>query len=192
MQFSRIRFCSVGARNQLTKDQKLSEGITLIELVVVIAIIGVLAAAALPHFMSANESAHEDSLSGAGGAIAAAVALAHAQWIANGHIKGDDIDDLVAFGNENLNMTIEGWPRGASGLENSSIMNENQCIEVWQGLLQGGAPSVAVEMGSDYLVTAVADVNGQNIDCLFTYQKDSAANSIRYDADEGVVTTTIM
>jgi prepilin-type N-terminal cleavage/methylation domain-containing protein len=167
------------------------KGLTLIELVVVIAMIGVFAAA-LPHVTNAKENTHEAALIGTGGAIAAAVALAHAQWIANGHITGDEIDDLQAFGNEDINMTIEGWPRGVSGLENSASMDVAQCVDVWRGLLQVGAPSVAVDVGSDYLVTSVTDVNGESMDCLFTYQHDSVTNTIRYDADEGVVTTTIL
>jgi prepilin-type N-terminal cleavage/methylation domain-containing protein len=167
------------------------KGFTLIEMVVVIAMIGMLAAA-LPLVTNAKEYSHEAALIGTGGAIAAAVALVHAQWIANGHVKGDEIDDLRAFGNEEMNMTVEGWPRGISGLENSASMDVTQCVEVWRGLLKVGAPSVATDVGSDYLVTAVSDVNGKSMDCLFTYQHDSATNTIRYDADEGVVTTTIL
>ena len=51
-----------------------SKGFTLIELVVVIAILGILAAVALPRFMSATRDAHPSALYGAAGGVAGAVA----------------------------------------------------------------------------------------------------------------------
>ena len=61
-----------------------THGFTLIELVVVIALISILAAVALPRMLDSYENAHEAVVYGAGGAMASAVVLVRAQWISNG------------------------------------------------------------------------------------------------------------
>lgn len=169
-----------------------SKGFTLIELIIVITILGVLAAVALPRFSNVSDKAHQASVAGAGGALAAAVALTHSQWIANGFSSGADVDDLIGFGNDDVNMTTEGWPRGTTGTANGTTMSANLCLQIWNGLLQSGAPFVSTAAGAnvEYLAGVSGDLNGANDDCLFTYQQGNG-HTIRYDADLGEVRTTL-
>jgi MSHA pilin protein MshA len=64
--------------------QKRQHGFTLIELVVVITIIGILAAVALPRFAALQSDARIGKMNGAIGAVKSAAAMAHAQLLTSG------------------------------------------------------------------------------------------------------------
>jgi MSHA pilin protein MshA len=64
-----------------TQDQG---GFTLIELVVVITILGILAAFAVPRFASLEVQARTASVQALGGSIRSAAALSHSLWLSTG------------------------------------------------------------------------------------------------------------
>lgn len=158
---------------------KNSKGFTLIELVVVIVILGILAAVALPRFINATKDAHRAAVEGAGGALASAVLLVRAQWEVN-RSKGvaTPNTNVAGFGNGDVDVNASGWPLGINGALN--------CVELWGAVLQGSAPTVAAAAanGIDY----VAVPNGTQ--CTFTYQLDDQNDTIVYDSSNGTVTTT--
>lgn len=164
-------------------------GFTLIEMVVVIALISILAAVALPRMLETYDNAHEAAVFGAGGALASAVVLVRAQWVANGSSLA--VTGVQGFGNDDVATSADGWPTDAgqgSGSSASAVMDSpERCARIWQGVLIANAPSVStnIAVNSDYLVDTV------NGNCRYTYRRTDDGSNIVYNARTGEVITNI-
>jgi MSHA pilin protein MshA len=63
---------------------KKQQGFTLIELIMVIVILGILAAFAIPKFANLGADARRSTMQGVEGAMKSASAISHAAWLASG------------------------------------------------------------------------------------------------------------
>ncbi|WP_370280269.1 type II secretion system protein [Pontibacterium sp.] len=151
---------------------KKQAGFTIVELVVVIALLGILAAVALPRFLNVTDDAHAASVNGTGGALRSAVGLVKAQAI----VEETAANGTVNYDNSNVTVNATRYP---------AATDPDSCVDVWEGVLQAGAPTVSTGNGTDY--TAAWD--GDDEQCDYTYN-GAAGHTIAYTPETGAVDIT--
>jgi prepilin-type N-terminal cleavage/methylation domain-containing protein len=128
-------------------------GFTLIELVTVIALLGILTAVALPRFIDVTDDAREAASSSILGSFNTSITLSRSAWLA----KGSNPTSLTMDGITH-EYSAQGWPKG-------STLDSAGCSELWRELIQS-APSIG-EFGS----VTVGDTDwlsvGVTTACLF-------------------------
>lgn len=164
---------------------KRNSGFTLIELVVVIAILAILASFALPRFADLSDEAHSAAVEAAGGSLVSSIALVRAQWLANGVHSA--VTNLPGYGEPNnvIDVSVDGWPTGVNGNTNPSGMSAAECNALWGALMNTNGLDASTSAGEDYLTS----VNGG--DCRYTYQATADGHNIEYDPNTGNVYTDI-
>ena len=107
------------------------------ELIMVIVILGILAAVAVPRYLNLSDDALTASRAGIAGSLNSAIQITHSRWLAQGGGATVTLD-----GGTPITMNAAGYPDVGAGL---TYANAASCATLVGGLLGGPAPSSAAD-----------------------------------------------
>ena len=137
-----------------------SSGFTLIELVVVIALLGILAAFAIPRFASLEREARIATTQGLAGSVRGSAALAHSLWLVqgvspvamegipvnltNGYPDASDVN-LTLADTTGYSVAVNGGGSQAT-FSRIGAPNPASCVVVYEDAAINAAPNITIDL----------------------------------------------